>query len=236
MKARAARQWQLFQPMLAGANARDRAIACLGALIGIAATSALCSALHLGDVALPLLIAPMGASTVLLFALPASPFAQPWAIIGGHVVSALVGITVAKFLAPSALADGLAVAGAIAGMSLLRCLHPPGGGTALVAVIGGPAIHAAGYGFAAVPAGLNAVVLVAIGIAFHRAFRPLSQRSYPHRVVPVPPPVAGERVLERADIDAALADMHDSFDISRDDLDALLQLAEHHAAERQMKG
>ena len=52
----------------------------------------------------------------------------------------------------------------------------------------------------------------------------------------MPPPVAGERVLERADIDAALADMHDSFDISRDDLDALLQLAEHHAAERQMKG
>ena len=82
------------------------------------------------------------------------------------------------------------------------------------------------------PVGLNAVVLVATGIAFHR----LSRRNYPHRAVPVPPPIAGERVLARADIDAALADMHDSFDISRDDLDALLQLAEHHAAERQVKG
>ena len=232
MKARAARQWQMFQPILAGANARDRAIACLGALIGIAATSALCAVLHLGDVALPLLIAPMGATAVLLFALPASPLAQPWSITGGHVVSALVGITVAKFLAPSAFADGLAVAAAIAGMSLLRCLHPPGGATALIAVIGGPAVHAAGFSFALVPVGLNSVVLVATGIAFHW----LSRRNYPHRAMPMPPPVAGERVLARADIDAALADMHDSFDISRDDLDALLQLAEHHAAERQMKG
>lgn len=231
MRMRAARQWQIFQPILAGANARDRALACLGALFGIAATSWLCSTLHLGDVALPLLIAPMGASTVLLFALPSSPMAQPWAIIGGQVVSALVGVAVARLLAPSALSDGLAVALAIAAMSLARCLHPPGGATALIAVIGGPAVHAAGFSFALVPVGLNAVVLVASGIIFHR----LSARRYPHRAMSMPAPVRGERLLLRADIDAALADMHDSFDISRDDLDALLQLAEHHAAERQAR-
>ena len=232
MKTRAVRQWQLFRPILAGANARDRALACLGALIGIAATSLLCSALHLGDVALPLLIAPMGASAVLLFALPSSPMAQPWAIIGGQVISALVGVAVAKLLAPSALSDGLAVGLAIAAMSLARCLHPPGGATALIAVIGGPAVHAAGFSFALVPVGLNAVVLVAAGIGFHR----FTQHRYPNRAMAMPAPIRGERVLQRADIDSALDDMHDSFDISRDDLDALLQLAEHHAAERQMKG
>ena len=174
----------------------------------------------------------MGASAVLLFAVPASPLAQPWSIIGGNTISALVGIAVAHLVPDTAIAAALAVALAIAVMSLLRCLHPPGGATALIAVIGGPAVHAAGFSFAFVPVGLNSVVLIATGIAFHR----LSRRNYPHRAMPMPPPVAGERVLARADIDAALADMHDSFDISRDDLDALLQLAEHHAAERQMKG
>ncbi len=90
----------------------------------------------------PLLVAPMGASAVLLFAVPASPLAQPWSIIGGNTISALIGVIVAHFVHEPALATGIAVALAIAAMSFTRCLHPPGGAAALTAVLGGPAVTA----------------------------------------------------------------------------------------------
>src|SRR5450830_1606221 len=81
------------------------------------------------------LIAPMGASAVLLFAVPASPLAQPWSIIGGNLVSALVGVSYAKLVAEPALAAALAIALAIACMFALRCIHPPSGAVALTAVL-----------------------------------------------------------------------------------------------------
>lgn len=215
---------RLFQPILPGAHAADRLLACLGAACGIAFAALVSTLLPLqaGDV--PLLVAPLGASAVLVFAVPASPLAQPWPVIGGNTLSALVGIAVYHLL-PSepALAASVAVGGAILAMSLLRCLHPPGGASALTAVIGSPAVHAAGFGFAFLPVALNSVSLVAAGLLFHR----FSRHSYPHR--PAPAPAAG---FHLADIDAALEDMHESFDISRADLDALLSRAELHAAQR----
>ena len=69
----------------------------------------------------------MGASAVLLFAVPSSPLAQPWSILGGNVVSAVTGVLIFKIFGHSALALGVAVACAILAMSLLRCLHPHGG-------------------------------------------------------------------------------------------------------------
>src|SRR6478672_6228317 len=85
-------------PRMAGTSFRDRSIACLGALIGIGITG-LISGWAVGDLAhLPLLVAPLGASAVLLFAVPASPLAQPWSIIGGNTLSALVGILVARLI------------------------------------------------------------------------------------------------------------------------------------------
>ena len=101
--------------------------------------------------------------------------------------------------------------------------RPPGGASALTAVIGSDAIHTAGFGFALLPVGINSVTLVMVGLLFHR----LTSHSYPHR--PLPAPDAG---LHLADIDAALEDMHEIFDISREDLDALLSRAEMHAAKR----
>ncbi|MFG3757464.1 HPP family protein, partial [Klebsiella pneumoniae] len=79
------------------------------------------------DARAPLLVASIGASAVLLFAVPASPLAQPWPIIGGNSVSALVGIVVARAIGDPLLAAAVAAALAIAVMSLARCLHPPGG-------------------------------------------------------------------------------------------------------------
>lgn len=219
----------LFRPVLAGASLRDRLVACVGALLGIALTGTIAYALPLAPDGLPLLIAPVGASAVLLFAVPASPLAQPWSIVGGNVVSALVGVTVAQLVPHPGVAAGLAVGAAILAMSLVRCLHPPGGAVALSAVIGGPAVVSSGYMFAFAPVGLNSALLVLLGWLFHR----YSGHSYPHRAVPAartaPPPAAD---LIADDIDRALEDLGETFDISREDLDLLLRRAELHAARR----
>ena len=220
-----------FKPILAGANLCDRLVTSLGALAGIALTYLFSAVLLHSSVPLPLLVAPMGASAVLVFAVPASPLAQPWPVVGGNVVSALVGVATARLVPTVPVAAGLAVGGAIAAMSLLRCLHPPGGAAALTAVIGGPAVAAAGYRFAFEPVGINALVLTTAGLVFHR----FSGHSYPHRPVSRPAELAGEQGLHRADIDAALAEAHETFDISRADLDALLRRAEDHAERRRQK-
>jgi CBS domain-containing membrane protein len=213
---------RLFKPLLSGAQLRERLIACLGAAIGIALT-ALLGALLVHGTALPLIVAPLGASAVLVFAVPASPLAQPWPVIGGNTLSALVGVAVYRLVPDVAFAAGLAAGAAILVMSLARCLHPPGGAAALTAVIGGPTVHAAGFGFALLPVALNSATLVAAGLLFHR----MTRRSYPHRAAA--PVAAG---LHAADIDAALADLHESFDIAPEDLDALRTRAEWHAARR----
>jgi CBS domain-containing membrane protein len=218
-----------FKPMLAGASLRDRMVGSAGALIGMAATYALCSLLHF-DSSLPLLVAPMGASAVLIFAVPASPLAQPWPVIGGNVVSVFVGVTAARYVPVLPIAIGVAVGGAILVMSLLRCLHPPGGATALIAVIGGPAVASAGYGFAILPVGINVVVLTAVALLFHR----VSGHSYPHRTIiraaeALPP---APELLHRDDIDLALAALGETFDVSREDLDQLLRHAEDNARRR----
>lgn len=212
-----------FALLLAGANWRERLIAGAGAVIGIglcAATSTLLVPNH-GL----LLAAPLGASAVLLFAVPSSPLAQPWPIVGGNIVSALVGVAVAHLLGNGALAVGVAVGAAILAMSALRCLHPPGGGTVLLPVLA-PAVLAQGYGFALLPVGLNAIALTAIGIAFHR----VSGHSYPHRPMKIP----DRPRLLMEDIDAALAESGETFDVSREDLEALLDRAERHAHARRL--
>lgn len=212
-----------FALLLAGANWRERGIAGVGAVIGIG----LCAAIS--TMLVPshglLLAAPLGASAVLLFAVPSSPLAQPWPIVGGNVVSALVGVAVAHLLGNGALAVGVAVGAAILAMSALRCLHPPGGGTVLLPVLA-PAVLAQGYWFALLPVGLNAVALTAIGIAFHR----ISGHSYPHR----PMKIADRPRLLMEDVDAALAESGETFDVSREDLEALLDRAERHAAARRI--
>lgn len=214
---------RLFHPLLSGAHAPDRLFACFGAVLGIALAAFVAARLPLPPSDLPLLVAPLGASAVLVFAVPASPLAQPWPVVGGNTISALVGVAVYRLVPDIGLAASVAVGAAILVMSLLRCLHPPGGASALTAVIGSGAIHAAGYGFAILPVALNSVSLVAVGLLFHR----FSRHSYPHRPAPV-----ADAGLHLTDIDAALDDMHESFDISRADLDALLSRAEFHAARR----
>ncbi len=221
---------QLFRPLLAGTSLRDRFVACAGGLIGIAVTSIVCRMLLHSLASLPLLVAPMGASAVLVFAVPASPLAQPWSVIGGNTVSVLVGVLAARFVPDPSLAAGLAVGGAIFAMSLLRCLHPPGGAAALTAVIGGPFVHSSGFAFAFLPVGLNAVLLTLTGWMFHR----FSGHSYPHRPVlasAFPAPATTHR-MRPEDLERALADMGDALDVSLADLSLLMARAEDHAIAR----
>lgn len=221
----------LFVPILAGATFGGRLVACIGAAVSIAFT-ALVSAMVFGD-GWPavLLVAPMGASAVLIFAVPASPLAQPWSVVGGNVISAIVGVGIASTVSSPGLASGLAVGGAILAMSLLRCLHPPGGAAALSAVMGGHAVAAAGWTFPLLPVGINAVILTAAGVVFHR----LSGHSYPHRPVSglkMPADPEGEGIPHPEDLDAALADLGETFDIGRDDLELLFDRVRAHRAMR----
>ncbi|KQZ62021.1 hypothetical protein ASD67_19745 [Sphingopyxis sp. Root1497] len=205
-------------------------IGSIGALMGIGLAGLICAAMF--PASMPWIIAPIGASAVLLFAVPSSPLAQPWSIVGGNAISAIVGIVVAQAISTPALAAALAVSTAILVMSLLRCLHPPGGAVALSAVLGWSTFASHVVDFL-VPVLINSLVLVAIGMFFHR----FSGHSYPHRARPVdgkalvPAPLG----LQMADIDAALDDLGETFDISREDLALLLERAEVHAASRMGK-
>ena len=218
-----------FIPHLAPISRRERLRSAAGALVGILATG-LISREAVGDgAALPALIAPMGASAVLLFAVPASPLAQPWSILGGNLVAALVGVTVASLVADPFFAAAIAIGLAIAGMMALRCLHPPSGAVALTAVLGGPAIHALGYGFVLWPVMANSALLLATALLFNN----LTGRSYPH-VPPAPPvghgtrdPAPSARIgFTPADLDAALADFDQLLAVDRDDLETILRQAE----------
>lgn len=216
------RHWRVFSPILAGATGRDRALAGLGAGVGIAAAGLLGLAVHGDDVTSAWIAVPVAASAVLVFAVPSSPMAQPWAVVGGNTLSALVGVCVAQTVGGGALAGGLAVALAIGVMSVGRCLHPPGAAAALTATVGGPAVESAGWLLPLQPMATSALVLVAVGWGFHK----LSGHAYPH-VPPTSgvtddPPPSQRGGLRPDDVDAVLTEMGEAFDIGRDDLGLLL--------------
>jgi CBS-domain-containing membrane protein len=148
----------------------------IGAFAGIGAV-ALIGGAWLDGPDLHLMIASFGASAVLLYGAPRSPLAQPRNVIGGHVLSALVGVACWKVgHAVPGLAQALAVATAIALMHLTRTLHPPGGATALLATLGSPEVVRLGFLFALVPVALGAVVLVLVALVVNNLPR---SRRYP---------------------------------------------------------
>jgi len=190
-----------------------------GVFCGIGIT-ALASTMAVGTIAdAPLLIAPMGASAILMFAAPASPLAQPWAVMGGHMVAALVGVTIAHLIGTPMLAAPLAVALSFGVMTLFRCVHPPSGAIALIAVLGGPQITQMGYSFALVPVLLNSVLLTASALIYNN----LTGRSFPHVAHPPAQPISPSLSLTPEDIDLVLTEYGEALDISREDLDGLYQ-------------
>lgn len=115
------------------------------------------------EIGLPLLIGSFGASAVLVFGAPSSPLARARNVLGGHLLSALVGVACARLLGDTPwLASGLAVGTSIALMSATGTLHPPGGATALIAVTGGEGIRQLGFFYALVPCLTGALLLLAL--------------------------------------------------------------------------
>ena len=136
----------------------------VGAFLGILPLAYL-NYRYLGKTDAVMIIGSFGASAVLVYGAIRSPLAQPRNLIGGHLLSALVGVTVCKlFYGQLWLAAPVAVATAIALMHATRTLHPPGGATALIAVIGSPKIHALGYFYALVPVGAGAVTMLLVAL------------------------------------------------------------------------
>lgn len=231
------KMWEQLSKLLPPPNTAGRGEqlrAAAGAMVGLALTAFLCSVWP-GAAGL-WLIAPIGASAVLLFCLPASPLAQPWSVIGGNVMSALVGIGCFKLLGDSALTAPLAGALAIGAMFALRCLHPPGGAVALTAVLAGPAVHALGYRFALMPVALNCVLIV--GAAF--VYNNLTGRRYPHgqRSPLENTHATGDAAptarlgFHREDLDEVLRQYGQVLDVSRDDLENIILATETHAYQR----
>lgn len=230
-------EWfEKFLPKPNTASAREQLRAGIGAIIGLILTAFMSYFLLGGKSGMAFLVAPMGASAVLLFAVPASPLAQPWSVFGGNLVSAIVGVTCAQAIDNPMLAAPLAGGLAILCMFLMRCLHPPGGAVALTAVLAGPAVHAAGYEFAFVQVGLNTALMVCAALVYNN----LTGRRYPHTqqssMQPVHhtrDPAPTERVgFTRDDLDAVLKSYGQVLDVSRDDLEDIIVATEMKAYER----
>ncbi len=149
----------------------------IGAFIGIATVAWSGQLLLLEDLDRSMMLGSFGASAVLLYGAVRSPLAQPRNLIGGHVLSAIIGVLCWKLLKEHMwLAESLAVATSIAVMHATRTLHPPGGATALIAVIGSPEIHKLGFLYVLLPATIGPLILLTIALLVNNI--PASRR-YP---------------------------------------------------------
>jgi CBS domain-containing membrane protein len=219
------RDWlRSFQPLPMKVDARERVRVVIGALLGIGLTAVL-GHWFAGSELNPWLIAPMGASAVLVFGVPASPMAQPWAVVGGNTLSALVGVGCSLWIPDPHLAAAAAVSLAIGSMFLLGCLHPPGGASALLVVL----TQTTDPQFVLFPVLLNAIALTVAGVLFNT----LTGRPYPHALAPAPATPAASR-FSQADLDFALARFNQVLNVSRDDLEQLLNYAEAAAYDRSL--
>jgi len=199
----------------------------VGAFFGIALAAML--AKPFAAAGAPWLVAPLGASAVLVFAVPASPLAQPWSVAGGNLISAAIGLLCGHMLGEPWIAASVAVGLAIAAMTLARCLHPPGGACALLCAMGAQA-NGWGAAFLLMPLALNVAAMVAAGWVYNNA----TGHAWPHRPHPAPPLPAGTwaGTYDIADLDATLAEWDEVLDVDRDDLDALFREVEQRVLKR----
>lgn len=217
---------QFFGIERSNTSASEKIIAALGGILGIFITYMI-SFFATGHQGAAIIIPSMGASAVLLFAVPHGALSQPWALFGGHLVSAIVGVSCYLLVPDLFFAAGLAVGLSIGAMHFLNCVHPPGGATALAAVIGGPAIHDLGYVYVLNPIAINVLVIFLIAILFNSMF--------PWRRYPVALMRFEEKDLEKEPsqrspvkcrhIERAIKDMNLVIDITPKELEQLYLLS-----------
>lgn len=187
----------------------------------------------LGPSSANLLVASMGASAVLLFAVPHGQMSQPWALLGGHIISASIGVTCALFVPNEILAASIAVGLAIGGMYYLKCVHPPGGATALSAVIGGEVIQSLGYQYIITPVLINVLAILCIAVIFNY---PFSWRRYPFyifkKMQKAESKLTSADEISHADFVYALSQVDSFIDVSEYDLLHIYELATNRSRDR----
>jgi len=199
----------------------EKLVSLLGGLAGIYAIF-LVTKLFFGLAEAIYIIPSMGASAVLLFAAPNVPFSQPWNVFGGHIISAVIGVACYQFIPDIHLAAAASVGFAIGAMYYTKCIHPPGGATALAAVIGSSAIHDLGYMYVITPVLINTVTILIVAVVFNGLF---SWRNYPaalkKKAKAVSPTKLNKNVyppIKHEDFVYALSQIDSIVDINEDDL------------------
>ena len=209
---------------------KERFLSSFGALCGLAISSLI--SWYVLDGINIWYIAPMGASSVLLFAVPNSPLAQPWNVVVGNTLAGLIGVTCTQFLPDLTSAFSIAVGLAIFMMMTTDSLHPPSGAVAITAVLGGDAVHRLGFHFILYPVLLNSILLLLIAVFFNR----LIGRHYPitaHINERSKDPTPTQKVsIQPKDIRYALAHHTELLDISQYDLEKIILEAQERANER----
>lgn len=182
------------------------------------------------------LLASMGASALLLFVIPSSPLSQPWSLLGGHLVSGLVGISCALLFEDIVIASAISVSVAIIAMMYLRCLHPPGGATALIPILMADEVHQVGFQFIFTPIAINTLILLLLSLLINRL---VLHRHYASHSVPESQPVQEETeaIIQSSpftaeDLSYAFEKMDTFIDVDEDDLFRIYALATTHAEER----
>ncbi|MEC9434047.1 MAG: HPP family protein [Pseudomonadota bacterium] len=232
MTRRLLRSLRALGPAVSAAPPAEAARAGIGALVGLG-VAGLAARWPWADARLGLaLIAPFGATSVLLFAVPNSPLAQPWSAIVGNTVAALVGVAVCLSVPDPTLRTALAVALAIAATLLCRAVHPPAGAVAMTAALSPDAIADQGFAFALTPVAAGTVLLVIVAAAYAR----LTGRRYPHRLpegAGAAPPAPMRRLgLGEAELTGILDRYRQSLNLGAGDLARLIGAAELEAAAR----
>jgi len=172
------------------------------------------------------LIAPFGATAVLVFAAPSSPLAQPWSAVVGNTVSAVVGVAVTMVVSDVTLRVALAVGLAVAAMVLVRAVHPPAGAVAMTAALSPDAVDALGFRFALVPVAVGTVLLVLLAAAYGR----MTGRHYPLRQFDAAPPPAERLGLSEDELSGILQHYRQTLNLGVADLARLIGAAELQAA------
>jgi len=211
----------------------EKLVASIGGMIGITLISAI-SFQFSGAAGAALIVPSMGAAAVLVFAVPHGKLSQPWPLIGGNLISAAIGVSCYKLVADPFIAAGLAVGLSIGCMHMLSCMHPPGGATALAAVVGGPAIHKLGFAYLITPVLLNLIVIFSIAVIFNSFF---PWRRYPAATMmrfTEQNQQENSNIIDKQTIEKALAEIDQVIDVTVEDLQRVLQLSLNHAKNRRL--
>lgn len=215
---------------------REKVVASVTACLSILFLLLIVQYVALGLPSKMLVLASMGASAFLLFVAPHSPMAQPWPLIGGHLLAAFIGVACARWLNNPALAAAIAVLLSIFVMHVLHCLHPPSAATAMIAVLGGPEVHAMGWQFCYEVVAINAGLMLMLAILLNNLVPgrryPMLHSHHAHHHQFVPQKHLQHPELQEADFKWALSQMDGLIDVSAEDLQDIYEFAVERAQSR----